>query len=54
MEKLLAGRRIVREYAGHRRQVADVAVDDAKQRADRFERGLFAATGLLLPGMIAF
>src|SRR5437879_917679 len=28
--------RIVRENARHRRQVADVAVHDAKERADRF------------------
>jgi len=28
--------RVVRENAQHWRQVADVAVDDAEQRADRF------------------
>ena len=29
-----ARRRVVRKDAGHRRQVADVAVDHAEQRAD--------------------
>ncbi|MGY4294027.1 sugar lactone lactonase YvrE [Bradyrhizobium sp. i1.4.4] len=41
------GRRIIREHAGHRREIADIAVDDAEQRSNGGLIGRDAVDGVI-------